>query len=166
MLRIFGCLRRWSLVMTMLAATVPAAALTGCSEGVTDAPVVESFGPEDTKDIPANTPISITFDRGMIAPLAERAMRIEPPIEGSFSWSGNTLRFSPRTGWARGTRYQVTLDQSARSTFLQTLKEPIFFEFMTAKDLAVVSVQPADGASEVSPTSGVAVHRPVVNKLH
>lgn len=157
MVRNCGPRRRWQLVLAVVAAVLFCGSLLGCSAGALDAPAVEGFGPTAAKDVPANAPITISFDREMIGPLVERAVRIDPPVGGSFSWKGNTLQFTPRTGWSRGTRYRVSLDQSARSLFLQTLKEPVSFEFMTAKDLAVVSVQPGDGASEISPGSYVAV---------
>jgi hypothetical protein len=64
---------------------------------------VQAYGPATGKDVPVDRPISITFDRPMIQPLAEQSLRIEPAVEGAFSWQGNTLQFSPRHGWSRST---------------------------------------------------------------
>lgn len=129
----------------------------GVATGGLEPPAVAHFGPTAEKDVPADAPVAITFDRPMLAPLAERALRISPAVDGSVSWKGNTLLFTPRSGWDRGTRYTVSLDQSARSLFLLPLREPVTYEFMTAKELSVLTVQPADGATDVAAASIIVV---------
>lgn len=153
--------RRWrwtwaaaAAVAVLLAGGILAA---GAAAGGLEAPTVEQFGPTAAKGVPVDAPIAITFDRPMLAPLAERALRIQPAVDGAFSWKGNILLFTPRSGWTRGTRYSVGLEQSARSLFLFPLKEAVSYEFVTAKELGVVTVQPADGATEVSSDSTIAV---------
>lgn len=122
-----------------------------------DAPVVEAYGPAGAKEVAANSALSIAFDRPMLAPLAEGALSIEPAVEGTYSWKGNILTFTPRTGWARGTRYTVRLEPAARSLLLVPLREPLTFEFLTAKELAVLNVQPADGTSDVAANNAIVV---------
>lgn len=153
----FGGRRILSLAAALLVLLVGAVLAAGAVAVGFESPSVESFGPTALKDVPGDAAIAITFDRPMLAPLAEGALSIEPAVEGSFSWRGNTMLFTPRSGWARGTRYSVRLEQSARSLLLLPLKEPVAYEFMTAKELSVVAVQPGDGASDVALDSSIAV---------
>ena len=125
--------------------------------GAAGAPSVKDLGPSSAKDVLTDQPISITFDRPMIHPLAERALRIDPSVDGTYSWKGDTLLFTPTKGWSRATRYTVSLDTSARSLFLTPLRQPVSYSFMTAKDLAVTAVQPADGATEVATSNSIVV---------
>ncbi|MHB0869769.1 MAG: Ig-like domain-containing protein [Chloroflexota bacterium] len=141
-------------LLVMVAGLVLAA---GVVAGGLEQPTVAYFGPTASKDVPSDAPVAITFDRPMLAPLTERALRISPAVDGSTSWKGNTLLFTPSAGWARGIRYTVSLDQSARSLLMLPLKEAVAYEFMTAKDLSVVTVQPADGATDVAANSSLVV---------
>ena len=153
--------RRWRWTWATVAAAVLLVAgllaAAGVAAGGLESPTVEQFGPTAPKDVPVAAPIAVAFDRPMLAPLAERALRIQPAVDGSYSWKGNTLIFTPRSGWARGTKYTVSIEQSARSLFLLPLKEPVSFEFMTAKELGVVTVQPGDGSADVAPEGTIAV---------
>jgi len=152
--------RRWRWAWAVAAAVVLLAGgvlAAGAAAGELEAPRAQRFEPTVAKDVPVDTPIAITFDRPMLAPLAERALHIQPSVDGSYSWKGNTLIFAPSRGWARGVTYNVTVDQSARGLFLLPLREAITFQFMTAKDLSVVTVQPADGATEVAPDAAIVV---------
>ncbi|HEX9016531.1 MAG TPA: Ig-like domain-containing protein, partial [Chloroflexota bacterium] len=151
-----GFVRRLSAVAAAVLVLIVAGFFAvGVAASGLEQPSAVSFSPTALKDVPANAPVSITFDRPMLGPLAERALRIEPAVEGSFSWKGNTMQFTPRTGWSRETVYTVSLDQGARGMLLLPLKSPVHYEFMTAKDLTVLSVQPGDGATNVDPSNGI-----------
>lgn len=149
--------RLWSLIAALVLLATCLTLAAGVAAGGLEAPAVERFDPTGARDVAVDAPIAIAFDRPMIAPLAERALRIQPDVEGSFSWKGNTLLFMPRDGWARGTRYSVEIDQSARSIFLLPLREPVAYQFMTAADLSVLTVQPGDGALGVAPNNSLVV---------
>jgi len=149
---------RWGLgILAVVVLVAAGGAALVVAAGGTGAPSVLPIEPSRDKEVAVSTPLAITFDRPMLAPLAERALHIQPAVEGSFSWQGNTMLFTPRTGWGRGIRYAFTLDQTARGLFPLPLKEPVSYQFMTAKELAVVTVQPADGAVEVAPSNAIAV---------
>jgi alpha-2-macroglobulin len=152
-----GKQRGLTLAVLAVAALVGAGFIASTIAGGTGIPSVESYGPASAKDVPVDRPVSITFDRPMIQPLAERAFRVDPAVGGSFSWKGNTLLFTPRDGWARSTHYTVSLDTSARGLFLAPVQQAVSFDFMTAKDLSVTTVQPSDGASEVAASNAIVV---------
>ena len=97
--------RAWMVAVTS-ALVVGALMAAGAAAGGLEPPAVQRFGPSDPRDVPAGAPISIAFDRPVLAPLAERAVHIQPAVEGSFSWKGNTLIFTPSKGWARGVSYR------------------------------------------------------------
>jgi len=51
----------------------------------------------------ARSPITITFSSAMDRDSVESRLQIEPGTAGEFSWSGNVVRFTPRTEWPSGT---------------------------------------------------------------
>ncbi|MCL4368487.1 MAG: Ig-like domain-containing protein, partial [Actinobacteria bacterium] len=152
-----GKRRSLTLAVLALAVLLGGGFLAASSVGGAGAPSVKDFGPASAGDVPVDRALSITFDRPMIQPLAERALHVDPAVEGSYSWKGNTLQFTPTNGWARATRYTVSLDTSARSFFLAPLRQSVSYSFMTAKELAITTVQPADGAIEVAASNAIVV---------
>jgi len=61
-----------------------------------------------------------------------RYFRIEPPVRGAFRWSGTTtLIFTPDPALPYATRFDVNIDQSARSVAGNTLDQTYRFSFTT-----------------------------------
>jgi alpha-2-macroglobulin len=79
------------------------------------------------------TNITIAFTREMNQAAVERAFQISPPVEGFFSWDGNTLTFQPLHGYLQGfTRYTVTLAPTLRDAAGSSpLNQPYRWEFYT-----------------------------------
>ncbi len=128
-------------------------------------PRVLAQNPQRGQAQPVIAPVSLTFDQPMDQATVEAAFAIAPAVPGSFQWSGNKLSFVPAgSGFARATRYRVTLAEQARTAAGLTLPEAFTFDFTTAGYLEVISVQPADGTAEVAVDALITVmfNRPVV----
>jgi uncharacterized protein YfaS (alpha-2-macroglobulin family) len=60
-------------------------------------------------------PIWIQFDRPTDHASVEAALRISPPVTGTFSWQEEQLFFTPTAGLVEGASYLVRLEPSARA---------------------------------------------------
>jgi uncharacterized protein YvpB len=79
-----------------------------------------------------NSPVKITFDQAVDQTTAESKFTITPFIEGSFSWSGNTLIFTPTKPLSHTTNYTVILDPGVRNNLNLTSKSETKISFTTA----------------------------------
>jgi TolB protein len=59
-------------------------------------------------------PVVITFNRPMNHQAVESRFKVEPVVPGAFSWDGNSVRFTPGSGWPPGT-IRVSLAAGAAS---------------------------------------------------
>ncbi len=106
------------------------------------APTVVSHEPSNTSDsLWANSPVKVHFDRAMNPYSIQNAFKIEPAVEGTFSWEdeGKTLVFTPAGVYQLGTEYTVTIDTNAESVLRAPLKDQYKFNF-TTKQTSAVSV--------------------------
>ena len=81
-------------------------------------PAVVSYSPvwnDGDNPVLCNTPISLTFNWDMDVASAEAAFKIEPAVEGKFTWedANHIMTFTPTTPYADNTLYTVTLQKSA-----------------------------------------------------
>ncbi len=132
----------------------------------------------------ANQALVIVFDQPMDHASIERALRIEPAVQGQFVWTtdpltlpptratptptlafGTTLTFIPDDDWTPGTTYTVTLGTQAHSLAGVPLASPFRTQFTAIGVLRVVSITPADGAQGITPDSVIKIRfdQPVVN---
>ncbi|PID32189.1 hypothetical protein CR970_01910 [Candidatus Saccharibacteria bacterium] len=63
-----------------------------------------------------DTPIRLTFNQPVDHASAERAFSLSPHVDGSFSWSGDTLIYSP-SGYGYQTTYTVAIAAGVQPTF-------------------------------------------------
>ncbi len=97
-----------------------------------DVPTVLSASPTGSS-ASVSSVISATFNRDMNQASVESAFSIAPYVPGTFSWSGNTLRYSPSASLAEGTYYAVTIGSGAKDTDGQSLDCGIYiWRFTTA----------------------------------
>ncbi|MGQ9600094.1 MAG: Ig-like domain-containing protein [Anaerolineae bacterium] len=128
-------------------------------------PRLLSRTPAPGEEQPLDAPIVLTFDQPMHKASVEAAFLISPTLEGSFAWSDDrTVAFTAEKGFERGTRYQVTVDQTARNLEGTAMEEPVTFDFSTIGYLIVSQVVPGPDSEEVDPNTTVTVvfNRPVV----
>ena len=119
---------------TILAGLLSVAALADAPPHVVSAGPVGEIGALDE----ANE-VRLVFSEPMVAlgripqPVRAPFVRIDPPLAGSFRWSGTTtLIFTPEPGALRyATRYRVAVDAAATTARGQALGSPFSFEFTT-----------------------------------
>ena len=123
-------------------------------------PRIVSITPSrEVTDVATNQTISITFDRSMSHDSVERRFELAPSMAGCagsrqcrFAWSGNTFMFlHPGVNFALQTEYTVSMhagyaDESGQRNTLDHV-----WHFTTEKAPALSSIDPADGATAVSP---------------
>lgn len=56
-------------------------------------------------DVPVNTPITISFSEAMNQESVQSAFSTSPATIGSFSWSGNTMAYTPSSNLVSDTTY-------------------------------------------------------------
>jgi len=129
-------------------------------------PLLLERSPARGEEAALDEAITLVFDQPMDTSSVEAAFSIEPSVRGTFSWpDAVTMLFAPSTGWERATRYQVTLDASAKSGEGLGLREEVGFTFATVGYLEVTQVIPEPDTAEVEPDATVTVmfNRPVVS---
>lgn len=100
------------------------------------APVAESYSPvwkEGDEAVLCNTPIVIQFNWDMDVEATEKAFKIDPPVEGVFTWEDLNYRlvFTPNEPYATNTLYTVTLGTDAKHPGNMNLEQPLTFKFLT-----------------------------------
>jgi hypothetical protein len=83
---------------------------------------------------------------------------LDPPIEGSVSWSGSTLIFTPSEPLALDTEYAVTVAPGVRDLAGNEMAEaPPPFVFATTGRPTLAATEPADGATDVPVDAAIGV---------
>ena len=73
-------------------------------------PVTGNFVPSDgAGDVPVHSQVQITFSQPMRHDTVENRLSTVPLRSGKFTWSGNTMTFTPDLPWPGGSEIQVTL---------------------------------------------------------
>ena len=73
--------------------------------------------------------ITVTFNKVMNQVSAERAFSTSPVTRGSFSWSGNTMIYTPSPSLAYSTTYTVTVGTGAKDLAGNSLQLPYSWQF-------------------------------------
>jgi hypothetical protein len=95
-------------------------------------PTITGTEPKDkSAGVPTNAKISITFSEEMDPISVQAAFSISPDITGDFSWSGNTVTFTPSTELLTGITYTVKVDTNARDVHGNALASAYSFSFDT-----------------------------------
>lgn len=99
-------------------------------------PEVISYSPvwkEGDEALLCNTPITFNFNWDMDVASTEAAFKIDPPVEGKFTWEDINYRmvFTPTSPYLTNTVYTVTLDKSAKHAGMTPMNESVSFKFAT-----------------------------------
>jgi hypothetical protein len=136
---------------------IPIPAISSGASGVggpVAVPNLVSILPADkSQAVPLDAPLRVRFDQPMDRATVESALKIDPPVAGTFSWDAdNEVRFAPDApGYLRGITYTVTLSETADSMAGTPIKSDSTWSFSTqAAHTAASSRQ--DGAT-IAPTS-------------
>lgn len=120
--------RALGLGCVLLAAVVP---IVVASCGLGSVRVVDSSLTDGADGVPITIPLRFTFSEVMDPSSAEASFRIEPHVDGDFSWQGEDLILRPRTALTPGTAYTVTLEAGALSQGGRSLAEAYTWRFRT-----------------------------------
>lgn len=118
-------------------------------------PTILSFSPNDNSiDVSNITKIIIEFDLRMNQEETQKAFKIEPSIDGSFSWEniGKKLIFTPKTSFIQGTSYSVKLSTEAKSFFNININEEKIIKFTTRNNFELIEQYPKQGFENISST--------------
>jgi Big-like domain-containing protein/WD40 repeat protein len=97
------------------------------------------------------TGLAVEFTEPVEMASAPDAISFEPAVEGSVSWSGSTMIFTPREPLALLASYTVTIGEGIRDLSGNRMTDlPAPFTFETTGPPEVVETVPADGASDVA----------------
>ena len=143
--------------------------LIGCTSNSTllnPPPYVVQFVPkEGSLDIPINSYIAITFSEQMDTDSAEGAFSLEDgtdEVNGTYSWSGDTMTFYPGGDLSYSTKYYVTVGTGARDVSGNNMASGLDSIFTTADEPdetppSVDSVSPSNGAIDIPITTNVSI---------
>ncbi|HET9878695.1 MAG TPA: Ig-like domain-containing protein [Candidatus Limnocylindria bacterium] len=104
------------------------------------------------------TSVEVAFSEAVDHASAQEAFRIDPPLDGSFSWSGTTLTFTPTDPLPLESAFTVAVDAGVRDTAgnpTTAATDP--FAFTTVGSPTVASTTPADGDDAVALDAPVTV---------
>ena len=122
-------------------------------------PVVSAVTPADgSTNVPVDTSVTLDFDRLMDTDSVARALTILPAAPHSLQWSGRRLTINFAVPLAFGTRYSVTVADTASDTSGEQLQGAFTTRFATVPSgLSRTLSVPVAGVSGVSVTSPIAV---------
>jgi len=83
-------------------------------------------------DVPVTTIITVTFNESMNQTSVENAFDIDPSVNGTFTWSGDTMNFTPDADLAFSTKYNVTIGTGAEDLAGNNLSTDHLWNFTTA----------------------------------
>jgi hypothetical protein len=102
------------------------------------------------------TSIEVEFSEAVEQVSAQAAFRIEPTLDGTFSWAGRTLTFTPSERLPLETEFTVSILADVRDLSGNAMVEaPDPFVFETVGQPTVVTSQPESGAQDVPLESSI-----------
>ncbi|PZS01167.1 MAG: hypothetical protein DLM69_05270, partial [Candidatus Chloroheliales bacterium] len=134
-------------------------------------PVALGISPApDTRNIPPQAPVAVTFNQRMEHTSTEAAFKIEPAVQGNFGWvesqQASTLVFTPAVGYRPGTSYKVSLSSTAKSLGQQLLTnaDKVSTSFQTVALAEVFRAIPAPDSKDIPTDATIALQftRPMI----
>ncbi len=101
---------------------------------------VISVYPGKKSGISLSSPIKLTFDQPVDKTSAEQNFRVEPTLNGDFSWQDQTLVFQPKSELSYFTTYKITLAKGTKSIYGNDSAIDYVSNFTTAEKVVVLNV--------------------------
>ena len=115
---------------------------------VTRIALTQHLGGDETVALTTSS-VEVVFSEAVDRPSAEAAFAVDPPIDGSFSWSGATLTFTPLDPLPLDAAFRVTLAPGVRDAAGNPTEVAIPFAFTTVGPPRVAGTTPSNGSEEV-----------------
>lgn len=132
-----------------------ASTVDGRPPSVVDISLTQPLPDEVARGLPT-TSLEVIFSEPVDQASAAEALSVDPPVDGSVSWSGSTMIFTPDGPLALATGYTVSIAPGVEDLAGNRMTEaPAAFSFETTGSPEIVETQPADGAT------GVALDAPI-----
>lgn len=101
-------------------------------------------------NVPLNTQITITFNVSMNTSSAESAFSTVPATSGTFSWSGNTMTYTPGSNLNYNTIYNVSVGTGAKDSAGNKMLSSFNWEFTTVATSSSITVTSPNGGESWS----------------
>jgi len=95
-------------------------------------------------NVSTRSPIALAFTEPMSAPTVLERLRIEPPVSGTWRWSGSAVFFQPTVALQSDITYSVTLSAGATSLRGRPLLDAYTWHFRTRRP-RLTFLAPASG---------------------
>ncbi|MEP7082625.1 MAG: Ig-like domain-containing protein, partial [Chloroflexota bacterium] len=106
--------------------------------------------PDDPGTALITTSLEVEFNEPVQVDAGTAPLRLEPDVEGTVSWSGGTMTFTPRDRLQLETTYVATVGTGIRDLAGNRIGTPApAFTFTTAGRPSVAGTLPEDGATDV-----------------
>lgn len=124
----------------------------------TAGPQVVYYSPNTgaTTPISANSTIRVIFSRPMNKESVEKAFKITPAVDGTFSWENGdmTIVFTPAITFDKNTLYNVVVSKTATNIWSAPMAADLNFSFLTKNRnrVQILDMYPAKNQTNVSTT--------------
>ena len=128
------------------------------AQEISPPPQVIDIYPIPGVELSPTDPLQIAFDQPMDSASVQAAFTVDPAVEGVFAWNNpSLLTFVPQRGWARDTRYTITIGGSAAAQTGTPFSEPYVFEVQTVRPPRVTSVVPEPDSDAAAANARIVV---------
>ena len=100
-------------------------------------------------NVAATSPIRLEFSSMMEPESVRERLKIEPAMEGSFSWDGNIMTFIPDNPWPSGQEIQFVLEGGAKAANWLAFPMRSRTWSFTTSEAYLAYLWPADGPAEL-----------------
>lgn len=98
-----------------------------------------------------STSLEVDFSEPVDEPTAEAAFRVDPPVEGAYSWSDSTMTFTPLEPLPPKTEFSAHVEAGVRDVAGNQMSQAsTAFSFTTVGEPQVVNSDPAADATDVA----------------
>jgi Tol biopolymer transport system component len=111
--------------------------------------LAEVYPLEGGNNVPATTAIRLVFSRAMQTESVLKRFKIEPLIQGSYTWEENALTFTPDQAWPAGSLVSLSLESGARAA--RWLSFPMGGQSWSFKtnETMLAYLWPSEGAADI-----------------
>ncbi len=134
-----------------------ASTVDGRPPTVVDVALTQTLPDEPTLGL-TTTSLEVTFTEPVEQASAVDALSIEPAVEGTVSWSGTVMIYTPSEPLSLATSYTVSIAPSVADLAGNRMTDPPPpFVFSTTGPPEVTETEPADGATDVALEAPIAL---------